>query len=48
MSGIFYKGTPIEELTKEELIKVIEELDYIIRKMREDHIKALDSLCGVS
>lgn len=47
MAGTLYKDTPLEELTKEELIKVIEELSEFFRRQQEAHLKDFDMLCGV-
>ena len=44
MSGCLWRGRPLEELSKEELIEALELLGDLYQTSLEQHIKALSSL----
>lgn len=42
----YWRGRPLESLSKEELIKVIEGMDRTIKSLMAEHAKDLDFLLG--
>lgn len=42
----YWQGRPIEELSKKELIDIINHLTNNIRRQQERHIKQLEELIG--
>ncbi len=42
----FYKGEDITKMQIWELLDALAEMSEVVKKMHEDHIKALNLLCG--
>jgi len=43
----YYRGRPVTELSKDELIEALKEAWHIIKDMHEQHNHDLDIICGV-